>query len=164
MTYDFRGNLTPYTVIEMDFDNFQKHFVKAFPDSTTRLFIFGEYERYLSAFRELITEDFLQWIDGSFVSQKQNPRDIDIVTWIDFEIYQSKKELISKHFIGNAISFNFKVDNYILQNYPKNHEEYAYSMAQKAYWKDFFGHTRPNRAGNKLETGFVEIKFEKNGK
>ena len=83
----------------------------------------------MSTFRELVTEDFLQWIDGSFVSQKQNPRDIDIVTWIDYEVYQSKKELISKHFIGNAISFNFKVDNYILQNYPENHDEYAYSIA-----------------------------------
>ena len=94
MTYDFRGHLAPYSIIEMTFDDFQHHFVEAFPNSPTRLLIFEEYKRYLSDFQTLITGNFIQWIDGSFVTQKSNPRDIDIVTLIDFEAYQSKKDVI----------------------------------------------------------------------
>ncbi len=52
----------------------------------------------------------------------------------------------------------------MLQKLPLNHQEYAYSASIQAYWKDFFGHTRPNRAGIKLPSGFIEIKFGTHGK
>lgn len=159
MTYDFRGNLTPYGINQLSFDEFTQHFVDAVIDSSTRKVIFEQYQRYLSDIRTLITDDFMQWIDGSFVSRKINPNDIDIVTFLDFEVYESHKELISKHFVGNNAYYNFKVDGYIFQKFPINHREYDYSIANQAYWKDFFGHTRPNRAGIKLPSGFIEIKF-----
>lgn len=164
MTYDFRGNLTPYDITELSFEEFTHHFVDKFLDSTTRKVILEQYQRYLSDICTLITEDFVQWIDGSFVSRKINPNDIDVVTFFDFDVYERHKDVISKHFVGNKTLYNFKVDGYIFQKFPMNHPEYDYSIANQAYWKDFFGHTRPNRAGIKLPSGFIEIKVGKYGK
>ena len=164
MTYDFRGNLTPYDITQLSFEAFVEHFVDEFEDSTTRKLIFEQYQRYLLDIRTMITDDFVQWIDGSFVSRKTNPNDIDVVTFLDFDVYETHKALILKHFVGNKVFYRFKVDGYILQKFPTNHQEYNYSMANQAYWKDFFGHTRPNRAGIKLPSGFIELKFGTYGK
>ena len=164
MTYDFRGNLTPYDITQLSFEAFVEHFVDEFEDSTTRKLIFEQYQRYLLDIRTMITDDFVQWIDGSFVSRKTNPNDIDVVTFLDFDVYETHKALILKHFVGNKVFYRFKVDGYILQKFPPDHQEYNYSMANQAYWKDFFGHTRPNRAGIKLPSGFIELKFGTYGK
>ena len=101
MTYDFRGNLTPYDITQFSFETFVEHFVDEFEDSTTRKLIFEQYQRYLLDIRTMITDDFVQWIDGSFVSRKTNPNDIDVVTFLDFDVYETHKALILKQ-IGRA--------------------------------------------------------------
>ena len=57
-------------------------FVDAFPKSKTRRRLFMRWERHRAALVSLVRAE-AQWIDGTFVTSKEDPRDIDLVTIID---------------------------------------------------------------------------------
>ncbi|MEM9888588.1 MAG: hypothetical protein AAF849_22015 [Bacteroidota bacterium] len=86
LSFDTRGNLKPYEKITITFDEFKSYFFEGFENSLTRNEILKNYEQYLEDFKTEVSSNFIQWIDGSFVSNKTNPRDIDFVNLIDFEI------------------------------------------------------------------------------
>ena len=50
--------------------------------------LFDEYLNYIIFLKQFELGNFFQWIDGSFVSTKSKPNDIDIVTFIDFKIHE----------------------------------------------------------------------------
>ena len=56
--------------------------VEAFPGNVRRQTLFGLLEIYLARFA-LLDAHFTIWIDGSFVTSKANPGDIDVVVWFD---------------------------------------------------------------------------------
>ena len=85
--YNIRGHLFPYEIIETNLDEFEREFVDNFEENSTRKEIFERYLNYLDVLQEICKEDFIQWIDGSFVATKSNPNDIDLVSIIPFEIY-----------------------------------------------------------------------------
>jgi len=80
LNFDKFGNLTPYQAIEVDLDTLESYFVTAFPKSTTRKRLFENYLRYIYRFQDEVFPFFEQYINGSFVTKKENPKDIDIVT------------------------------------------------------------------------------------
>ena len=57
-------------------------FVTAFPHSSTRRTIMDGYNKHFSEVQSVIAT-FQQFIDGSFVSNKNDPADIDLVCFID---------------------------------------------------------------------------------
>ncbi len=78
LNFDIRGNLKPYEIIEISLDMLKATFVDSFDKDSTRHELFSNYEAYMADLDKLITKDFYQWIDGSFISNKKNPKDIDI--------------------------------------------------------------------------------------
>lgn len=94
MTFDQNGHLFPYEVIETTLEVFEDVFVKSFPTSSTRSVIFAEYLTYLNRLQQIIGKEFYQWIDGSFTTQKLNPRDIDIVTFIEASLFDANEPLL----------------------------------------------------------------------
>jgi hypothetical protein len=98
MTFDERGNLVES--IELSIETFREIFVDKWLDKTsTRRAIFQNFETYISDFKNLITPNFTMWVDGSFVNaKKDNPNDIDFVSFIDYRVYEAKKALIDKQF------------------------------------------------------------------
>lgn len=84
LDFDEFGNLTPYKIIETDLITLEAYFVTAFPKSKTRKRLFENYLSYIYRFQDEVFPIFEQWIDGSFVTQKENPKDIDIVTFLDY--------------------------------------------------------------------------------
>jgi len=75
LNFDEFGNLTPYQAI----DTLEAYFVTAFPKSTTRKRLFENYLRYIYRFQDEVFPFFEQYINGSFVTKKENPKDIDLV-------------------------------------------------------------------------------------
>ena len=117
---------------------------------------------YLKDFKNEVTDNFVQWIDGSYVTQKVNPRDIDFVNLIDHKVYTEKRELIDNKFRLLKAREIYEVDAYTVECYPKDKSEYEYkTKADLIYWDNFFGKTRKNRAGRKQPKGYIEIKFGK---
>ena len=89
MEFDSLGNLFPYKVIEINLEEFERLFITNFPNSESRNRLFQNYLSYIRKIKNEIDSTFYQWIDGSFVTSKLNPNDIDLVTFLNFEIYEN---------------------------------------------------------------------------
>ena len=69
----------------------RKRFVDQFPESVSRSPIFKQWVELRSALRS--QGCFLyQWLNGSFITDKQNPSDIDIVTFFDGVAFEGLPE------------------------------------------------------------------------
>lgn len=154
--YTDRGYLDPPERQELSLKEFKYHFVDAFPDSSTRKKLYEGYLRYTKDFRKEIASEVVQWIGGSFSSKKLNPRDIDMVTIMDYETFEEKYELIEKKFRKSAKS-DYGVDAYIVSSYPEEHKKYPIYQGNLVYWDNQFTKTRKNRAGKRFKRGYVQI-------
>jgi hypothetical protein len=159
LTFDDNGNLMPYEKIEIDLATLQHYFVDAFPNSIKRKTLFDNYLRYVEHFSKEITPNFTQWINGSFVTQKEEPNDIDFVTFIDDDIYHFFEEA---KVLDNFQSFSNeseKLDAFILDIYPKENELYiSHSLKYLNQWQRRYTHTKPinDIIYNK---GFIQIVY-----
>jgi|CXWL01.1.fsa_nt_gi hypothetical protein len=159
--FDLRGNLKPDIKVELTFEEFQVAFLTPFKHvETSRRRIFEDYLNFLEDFKTLVTADFSQWVNGSFISKKQNPNDIDFVTLIDFNVYEAKEELIESQFRRQGAKLIYPtVDAYVVKYFPELHERHWVTDFDLVYWLDSFGKTQKNRAGQRFPKGFVEINF-----
>ena len=151
MEFDENGYLQPYKVTEIDIITFEKIFVW----NEDRKKLFDEYLNYIIFLKEFELGNFFQWIDGSFVSKKVKPNDIDIVTFIDYEKYDFYFKEITK------LQKQFKgLDTYFVKVFPDNHpSEFIYKL-DKTEWDFQFSFSRINqKTGKSSKKGFVQINF-----
>jgi len=160
INFDIRGNLKPYDKIQLSEDNFGKLFVDSFGKDSSRHEIFKSFSSYIQDFKEIVSKDFKLWIDGSFVTKKVNPRDIDFLVIIDYEIYRLKTSIIKSQFIKNSELKKYKLDAYLLVAYPEKHELYKQFQLDLAYWRDWFTKTRLSRNRKRHPKGFIELIFK----
>lgn len=161
--FNIRGHLFPYEIIETDLDEFEREFVDNFDENSTRYEIFERYLNYVNALKEVFEEDFIQWIDGSFVTTKINPNDIDLVSIIPFEIYEANLERIVNELIAHNARMIYGVDAYIVPNYPQDHKRHIITQADLIYWKDLFGNTRAtNRSKQRFPKGIIQLNITTN--
>lgn len=158
LVFNPSGLLIPDNIIISDLAELKKEFVEGIP-SAKRMDIFNRFLKYNEDLQKVLGFcGFVQWIDGSFVTKKVNPGDIDLVTFIE-------SEKIVK--VGNSIDpFRFPksesiygVDAYIIEVYPSDGPDYFKTVSDRAYWTDRFSKTRRDRHGNKLKKGFLEIRY-----
>jgi len=163
LNFDIRGNLKPYEVIKVTKEIFRAHFVDSFVDEEIRLELFLKYERYMSDLALLLSQDFYQWVDGSFVTNKRKPNDIDIVTIISHIDFEANKKLLEQNYTSLGARLNYNVDAYIIINYPKNHKKAFFTTSDLLYWRNLFGKTKVNRAKKQFEKGIIPLNFNQNG-
>ena len=156
--FDSNGNLTPYSKITTDLATFEKVFVTDFENSTTRKTLFDNYLWYLEAFSKEITPNFTQWINGSFVTLKENPKDIDFVTFLDVGLYDEKEAIIDQF-----LSFSLEkkgLDAYVLRIFPQNHILYKeFTTFHLENWQKRFSFSKKNSNEQIFPKGFIKIKF-----
>ena len=159
-TFDYLGLLQPPEKMVMTLEEFEQIFVHSFPNSQTREVIFENYRKFVDDFSELVSPQFIHWVNGSFVTQKINPRDIDFVMIIDYDKVELNRKLIDERFRrqGARTHYDF-LDVYLVEKYPLGHFDYPIFEFEKAKWTDWFTKTRVNRAGVKFPKGFIEINF-----
>jgi hypothetical protein len=154
LTFNSKGLLVPDHNIQSDIKELKKFFVDDIK-STKREELFKKYILYSKSLKKICNDKGLtQWIDGSFVTKKTDPGDIDVVTFIDFSIIAELNLIDYKYPVSQSI---FGVDAYIVKIYPSDHKLYTIYQADRAYWMSYFSKTRRNRIGNKLSKGFLEI-------
>ncbi len=152
----FEGGLLPPGSHAVELADIEALFVDAFPGSLTRRAVFEGYARYLGDVQELGV-GIRQWIDGSFVEMKTNPRDIDIVTYFDAEATdalsrrsaEAARRLFTSH---GEIRERYRCDAYAVPVYERGEDRHAFTQASEAYWSDLFGHTRDD-----TPKGFLEL-------
>jgi len=155
-----RGYIEPPKRQDLSIAEVEALFVDKFPDSTTRRQLFEGFMRYNTAFQLEVTTEMIQWIGGSFTTAKSNPRDIDVVTIIPFEVFDEKADLIETKFRKTARE-EYGVDAYMVSSYPKNHAKYGLSHGILVYWDNQFSTTRKNRAGIRFKRGYIQIIHQK---
>ena len=153
MEFDKNGNLYPYSIIETDLETFKKIFVSYFPFSSTRKRLFENYLIYLGNLKETVNTGFYQWIDGSFVTNKEDPKDIDFVTFLDFGLYREHEKAISKL---SSLRYDTKngTDGYFVETFPDTHKGYNNFQMDRIEWLHTFGTSRTNQ--NK---GIIQLNF-----
>ena len=159
--FDIRGHLTPYKIIEAPIESLQTMFVDSFEENSIRHELWQNYNSYMDELSKVINHDFSQWIDGSFISKKQKPKDIDFITILDYRDYESSRTYLEKEFASFAGRKNFKVDAYIVSSYPKSHKKHIFTRSDLLYWRNLFGKTKVNRARKQYEKGFIQLNFNK---
>jgi hypothetical protein len=160
--FDIRGNLKPYEVIEISSKEFQNTFVNSFDENSSRGQLFANYQFYMEELSKIVSKDFYQLIDGSFITNKTNPKDIDFITVLDYQDYESNKDFLEKEFASYAGRKKYNVDAYIVANYPENHKKHIFSKSDLLYWRNLFSKTRVSRDKKQYEKGIIQIKFNKN--
>lgn len=145
------GTITEYPSL----DRFREDFVDRFPHSHTREEIYRDFLLFLDEFGKICKQRRI-WIDGSYVTGKENPNDIDVVIFIDYSLLRNNWKQIKKLLVklegSNLDIFPITEDNedakeLLLPNDVKNVVENI------TYWREFFS---KDRSG--ARKGFVQIR------
>lgn len=144
MTFNAKGYLDP-GLHSMTIDDMEKSFVTPFPHSSTRKNILDGYKRHTDDLLQLINE-YVQLLDGSFVSNKNDPGDIDLICFIDGDTLDSlppaDQMKVKALLNGKVTKATHLCDAYFCPSYPENHPNYQYYRPQRKYWMGEFGFDR----------------------
>ena len=146
LQFDDFGNLFPYKIITISLDDFEENFV--FNEHRKQLF--ESYLQIIIDLKAIGIEHFTHWINGSYTTLKFAPNDIDIVTLIDYRLYNTyEKELLDlkKRYVGT-------LDFYFLIDYPQTHKNINRTQFDKTEWRFLFSTDR-----RKKSKGFISINF-----
>jgi len=159
-SFDIRGNLKPYERIKLDVQDFKSTFVDSFEEDSIRHDLFERYLDYIENFRDKVTGNFTQWINGSFVTNKKNPNDIDFVSLVDFSVAKEREDIIRREFIRNDALKRYGLDAYLLIVYPEDHKLRNHTKLDILYWNDWFTKSRKDKRGKRYPKGYVELEFK----
>jgi hypothetical protein len=143
LTFDHRGHLTPYSHIQTSIEEFRSTFVDGIA-SVTRSDNFEKYIRYSDDLKNLLgTKSLKQWLNGSFVTRKTNPKDIDLVTFIDHKTIVRLGDQLDRFKADGGWNY-YEVDAYVLDVHPKNSDSYKFTYSDR---------------GDIFNKGFLEINY-----
>lgn len=149
------GNLNP-GIHEYSFNEVEKQFVIDFPSSETRKNIYQNFCIWLKKLVEIKSPRYI-WLDGSFLTKKVNPNDLDLVVFYRPEDITSEELAVKLNHLIHTDSANYLCDAYIclslshLEEFQK--EQFGQTKIMETYWKGQFSFDR-----NRNPKGIVEIK------
>jgi hypothetical protein len=158
-TFDFQGNLSFAKVIDVSIEDINTYFNSNFAESLTRANLIQTFQNYLEDLSNVIGNEPLEiLIDGSFVTKKQNPNDIDILVIIPHDFLKKIDDRKILDFRCNMEQK--KLTNYtgihafIIEEFSQNHPKYLIYQADRLHWISFFSQ---DRKGNKK--GLLRLKY-----
>ena len=153
LDFDDRGNITPYQTVELNLGDCYGAFVQNFVLSLTRRDLYENLVQYRLDVFESVGATFPQWLDGSFVTQKSDPEDIDLVNLIPFDTTLDHKieSLLPYFTVGGSLE-KYKIDAHLIPVYPKSDPRAENMELRKTYFKRWFGHDREGHP-----KGFITI-------
>lgn len=144
MTFNTKGYLEP-GLHNMGVDEVERNFVTNFPHSSTRESIMDGFKKHSDEIN-VIVDECIKFLDGSFVSNKNDPGDIDMVCFIDGDKVDSlspaDQAKLQALVAGPVTKASHKCDAYFCPTYPDNHPKHAHTRSQRKYWMGEFGYDR----------------------
>lgn len=146
MSWNFNrhGYLEPGLHI-LDISEIEGHFVTSFPHSTTRKTILDGYQKHAKDLLAVIGE-CEQYLDGSFVTSKNDPGDIDFVVLADATIIDAlptdQKLKLKELVAGPVTKAAYSCDAYFCPVYPDGHPHHDAARQNRKYWLGEFGYDR----------------------
>ena len=153
MEFNKDGSLEP-GLHEIDKDEFENLFVKQFSTSQTRQIIYNS----LVQWKNQLTSHYRIyeiWVDGSFVTNKTNPNDVDVVVFVHAQDYMKLAQNWESVRSANRIDAYMTLA--ICDESKKALEESQYweFVNNRNYWRGQFGFDR-----NDLPKGIIVLKCE----
>lgn len=144
---------------EMSIEDFSELFVQCFPESKTRETIFQGYNNFCSFLQSAGITAFSQWVDGSFCSSKEDPNDIDIVTFINESLLNglppaSQQLLVNLYSSRAGMKTAFHCDSFLVPVPDINAPNRNHFENEKMKWRGVWGFDRSDNP-----KGWVLIKF-----
>jgi len=146
LEFDENGVL-PEGIHDCDEDEFRRLLVEAFPASATRALIAAGFQRFRDDALSVSLAG-TQWVDGSYVTTKLDPNDIDLVTYVPVEHLGALEGSPAEPFIvellaaGPRAQARYSCDSYLVAVAPPGHPLHASFEAARDYWRKWFGRMR----------------------
>jgi len=157
LSFDENGFLKPYEAIPATMELLVSEFVGSF-ETDSRRKLFEKLEVYLNDLKSLVNVELIVWVNGSFVTRKSNPRDIDVVTFIPWQQAEQFSEEL-KRFSKPSVIGNYGVDGYLVRVYQPEQKLHILTQSDRVHWLFDFTRTQPDRSGKRYNKGYLEIKF-----
>lgn len=157
--FDEKGFLQPAQPIEATREVCEQFFVHGMKDSETRQRLWSKFVAFIERFQQELTSEFKVWLDGSFITMKLNPKDIDAVFLLDYLICERKKSVLDNWWFTAENKLGNGLDLYYSVEYPESHKRHFLTHLNHLYWLDVYSHTRRDSFGQQHPKGFVELKF-----
>ena len=164
LTFDNFGLLSPAGGILTTTEVLLNELVMPFGDNSNRNELYQGWLRYNADLGDCLgTSSFTQWVDGSFVSLKPRPNDIDVVTLYDgLRLQQLSSEL--EPFKKRMAKARYGVDGHFLPLYSAEHRLSVRTTSDLVYWKHAFGTLPKSRNRKSLSKGYLIINFDDHGR
>lgn len=84
------------------------------------------------------------WVDGSFVTKKINPADVDVVLLVAGDLFDNGTEdqKAAIRWISSNVMTTHKCHSFVIPLRPDGHPEYWLSQYMYSYWIKQFGFSR----------------------
>jgi hypothetical protein len=85
------------------------------------------------------------WIDGSFLTEKIDPKDVDVVVRCSHALYDAGTEpqRVALDWVNENQSDTLGCDSYLLLEYPPDHALHEEGQWAYSYWHAKWGFSRP---------------------
>jgi len=153
--YNENGTL-PEGVYRPPLREFKARYVDGFASSLTRKTIFEGFLRLSSV---QISEEFhlSQWVNGSYITKKVDPKDLDLVTFVDGLKARVKNDPEYLKRMTKDILKRFLCHSYVVPIYPESDDRFSFTRRSEEYWNKWFGHDRQGHP-----KGFIEFNLRDN--
>lgn len=156
LKFDHRGHLVPYGAIDSTLEEVEEVFVTAF-NEPKRDFLWQQFSQYLADLKTICGDVQLTiWINGSFVTRKKAPGDIDLTIHIPQSVRHKSARSLQALETPESIK-NYYADCYFLEVVPAQHPQISHYQGLYAYWLNHYTKTRPGRNGTRHDKGFIQI-------
>lgn len=157
--FNYLGFLEPNKQIICELSTFEQYFVNEF-ESKTRKQIFGNFKTFYDEIKRITNANYLvQWINGSFVTKKNNPKDIDFVTFIEESVFLKHQAEIND-FLNQNNWYALGIDAYFVIVRTEGTKYFFRYESDKMYW--FHQFTKVKSVSKRDKTrkkGFVELNY-----
>ena len=158
LQFDELGHLKPTGTTELTLPAFELFFVENLDDRAHRRRLFENYLLFLAELKKVVGPTFYQWVDGSFVSQKARPADLDVVTFTDLQTnVQHEHDFIA---MRARARIDWKMDANFAVDWDKNMPMPQGFLKTTEFWQRFYGFSRPDINQVKHPKGFIRLNFE----
>lgn len=137
--------ILPDGVYSCDEAAFEARFVRDFSQSATRQAICEGFFRLRS---DSVAHGFsaVQWVDGSFVENKENPNDVDVVTFIDVERLNNASPEARQFVLAvlngkDSAETKYRTHAFFIASCLQIHAYYPVFDKFRAYWRKWLGET-----------------------
>lgn len=119
--------------------------VGSFPVSKTRQHIFTGLQSVIHELGKCRLQCDM-WVDGSFLTAKIDPEDVDFVLCVPHEVYDggSAEQRGVVDWVQGNLKDSLFCDSYVFFTYPEAHPLYWQGHYMEAYWTKQFGFARSN--------------------